>query len=197
MDHTNYILEANVLIIDDEPKLRKLLQIGFENYGAKVTMAHNGKEGIEFAYTHRPNLIVLDLNLGDMHGQDVLLEIRKNIKCPLIILTVENATETIIKLLGLGADDYLTKPFDINLLLARAQATLRRSLKEELPSITYQKNGLMVNFEKRTIELNEIEIKLTKTEFDLLKLFIKNAGKVLTYREILKEIWGPSMIEHN
>lgn len=197
MDHTNYILEANVLIIDDEPKLRKLLQIGFENYGAKVTMAHNGKEGIEFAYTHRPNLIVLDLNLGDMHGQDVLLEIRKNIKCPLIILTVENATETIIKLLGLGADDYLTKPFDINLLLARAQATLRRSLKEELPSITYQKNGLMVNFEKRTIELNEIEIKLTKTEFDLLKLFIKNAGKVLTYREILKEIWGPSMIEHH
>lgn len=192
-----YINNSSILVIDDEPKLRKLLSLSLQNYGANVISANNAKEGIEFSKTHRPDLIILDLNLGDAHGLEVLENIRSWCDKPIIILSVENENDLIVQALNLGADDYLTKPFDVNILLARIQTCLRRIRKHESTQNIFEIKELKVDFDKRIVTFQEKEIKLTKTEYDLLKLFIINAGKVLTYRYILKEIWGPTHIEHN
>jgi two-component system KDP operon response regulator KdpE len=188
----NYIQNSTILVIDDEPKLRKLLTLTLQNYNANVITANNAKEGIEFSKSHRADLILLDLNLGDDHGLNVLTDNK-----PIIILSVENDADLIVQALNLGADDYLTKPFDVNILLARIHTAIRRVRKTETPQNIYEHNELKIDFDKRIVTLSDKEIKLTKTEYDLLKLFIINAGKVLTYRFILKEIWGPSHVEHN
>ncbi len=193
----NFIQNSTILVIDDEPKLRKLLTLTLQNYNANVITANTAKEGIEFSKTHRADLILLDLNLGDDHGLNVLTDIRQWNNKPIIILSVENDAEIIVQALNLGADDYLTKPFDVNILLARIHTAIRRIRKIETPQNIYEHNELKVDFDKRIVTLLDKEVKLTKTEYDLLKLFIINAGKVLTYRFILKEIWGPSHIEHN
>jgi len=193
----DFIRNSNILVIDDEPQLRKLLTLSLSNYGANVITANNAKEGIEFSKSHRPDMIILDLNLGDDHGLNVLTNIREWSQKPILILSVENEADLIIQALNLGADDYLTKPFDVNILLARIQTAIRRIRKIETPQNIYEHHDLKVDFDKRLVTILNKEVKLTKTEYDLLKLFIVNAGKVLTYRFILKEIWGPSHVEHN
>jgi two-component system KDP operon response regulator KdpE len=185
-----------ILIIDDEPQIRKILRITLEANSYKVIEAENGTNGEAMAASNKPHLIILDLGLPDQEGISVLKNIRNWSSIPIIILSVRNSEEEIVSCLDAGADDYLTKPFNTSELLARIRANLRR-----VAVITEDKHfrsgSLNIDLVARVVKKNDEEIKLTATEYDLLILFIKNAGKVLTHRYILKEIWGPSYIEQS
>lgn len=184
-----------ILIVDDEAQLRKLLTLTLEASGYKVVEARNGQEAVSFAATHRPELIILDLGLPDIKGQEALRLIREWSEIPVIILSVQDDSETIVEALTAGADDYMTKPFDANELMARVKVCLRRSLKKDHEQTVFEIKHLKVDLASRLVFKNNEEIKLTSTEYDLLKYFIKNTNKVLTNRQILKEVWGPGSVE--
>jgi two-component system KDP operon response regulator KdpE len=183
-----------ILIIDDEIQIRRLLEITLSVNGYKICEAATGKEGIIAAATHNPVLILLDLGLPDEDGQNVLLKLREWYEHPIIILSVRNNEDDIIKALDNGANDYLTKPFRTGELLARIRAELR--LKQQA-----SESSSILTFPSLTIDLvnhiakkdNEI-LKLTSTEFSLLALLAKNSGKVLTHQYLLKEVWGHGYI---
>lgn len=180
---------AEVLLIDDEPQIRKLLEITLESNGYKVILAENGKQGIQFAANHSPDLILLDLQLPDKSGHEVLKELRAWYNKSIIILSVLNNEEDIVRALDNGATDYLTKPFRNAELMARIRSAIRRNWNDNFDSI-YKNDELEIDLVARTVKKNEDYLKLTSTEFNLLALFIKNEGRVLTHQYILKEIWG-------
>jgi two-component system KDP operon response regulator KdpE len=186
--------EGTILIIDDEVQIRRLLNITLSANGYKVSEASTAKEGMALAASLQPVLIILDLGLPDMDGLDILKSLREWYQKPIIILTVRNSEEDIIKALDNGANDYLTKPFRTGELLARIRVAIRQD-----PEIL---NQPMLTFDSLSIDLanhvarkdNEI-IKLTTTEFSLLALLARNEGRVLTHQYILKQVWGPGYIE--
>lgn len=186
--------QQKILIIDDETQIRKILRISLEAGGFKVIEAVNGNEGIISAATYHPNLIVLDLGLPDKDGLAVLKDIRDWSNIPILILSVRNAEEDIITALNNGADDYLTKPFNTGELLARINASLRRTSQIQDSSI-FINGSLTIDLVSHIASKNGAEIKLTATEYSLLVFFAKNISKVLTHRYILKEVWGPSYLE--
>jgi len=187
--------KPTIVVVDDESQIRKILHITLESNDYKVIEADSAKNGLVQAATAHANLILLDLGLPDMDGLDVLKEIRSFSDVPVIILSVRNSEEDIVAALDLGADDYLTKPFNTSELLARIRVSLRRIMQ---PQESIFKNGsLAIDFVSHVVTKDTEELKLTNTEYELLLLFIKNIGKVLTHRFILKEIWGPSYIEHS
>ncbi len=179
----------DILIIDDEPQIGKLLKIILENNDFKVTIATTGKEGILLAASHIPDLIILDIGLPDMSGHLVLKELRFWYSKSIIILSVQNGEEDIISALDNGASDYLVKPFKTGELLARIRSSIRRNNTEDNPTVLTCKE-LQIDFVARTIKKNGDILKLTTTEYNLLALFFKNEGKVLTHQQILHEIWG-------
>lgn len=181
--------KSEVLIIDDEPQIRKLLEITLESNDYKVRLAATGKEGIIQAANHPPDLIILDLGLPDQSGQTVLKELRKWFNNSILILSVVNNEESIVEALDNGATDYLTKPFRTAELLARIRASIRRNLQPNNDSVL-ETGHLEINLVARTVKKNREVIKLTSTEFNLMALFAKNQGRVLTHQYILKEIWG-------
>ncbi len=185
-----------ILIIDDESQIRKILRITLESDDYKVIEAENGKDGIIQAATAHPNLIILDLGLPDQDGFSVLHEIRTWSSLPVMILSVRNSEEDIVKALDLGADDYLTKPFYTAELLARIRASLRRASQVQESNI-FTNGSLKIDLVSRTVKKNDEEIKLTATEYSLLILLAKNLGKVLTHQLILKEVWGQSYVEQS
>lgn len=187
--------KPRVLIIDDEAQMRKLLAM---TLGAefKVLEAVNGMEGSTHAATDRPDLILLDLGLPDIGGLEVLKKIRSWSETPIIILSVMDDAETIVEALNQGADDYMTKPFEARELTARIKVCLRRALKKEHESQVFEARNIRVDLGHRTVWKDSVEVKLTSTEYDLLKFFISNANKVLTNRQILKEVWGPLSLEN-
>jgi len=187
-------IKPTILIIDDESQIRKILRITLEAKSYKVIEAENGQEGIVMAASYKPQTIILDLGLPDNDGITVLKEIRTWSAAPIIILSVRNSEEDIITALEEGADDYLTKPFNTGELLARIKANLRRTEKVEESSV-FINGALKVDLVKHLVLKNETEVKLTLTEYQLLTLFIKNMGKVLTHNFILKEIWGSAYSE--
>lgn len=184
-----------VLIIEDEPQIRKLLNMTLSTKGLKIYEAINGREGISFVSNIRPDVILLDLGLPDITGQDVLKEIRTWSEIPIIILSVQDDSGVIIDALNTGADDYMTKPFDRDELLARINVCLRRSIKRDHSQSIVEVRNIRVDLESRVVMKNNEEVKLTSLEYDLLKLFIKNADKILTTRQILKEVWGPGALD--
>lgn len=181
----------SILVIDDEAQIRKLLEISLEANDYKVLFAINGKEGITMSASHQPDLILLDLGLPDEDGQVILKKLREWYQNPIIILSVKSAEEEIVKALDSGANDYLTKPFRTQELLARIRTALRNktTVNNEL-TITF--GNCSVDFTSRIVKANNEIIKLTATEYNLLTLLIKNDGRVLTHQYILKEIWGQS-----
>ena len=185
-----------ILIVDDESQIRKILRITLESDGYKVIESENGKDGIIQAATSHPNLIILDLGLPDQDGFSVLQEIRTWSSLPVMILSVRNSEEDIVKALDLGADDYLTKPFYTAELLARVRAGLRRASQVQESSI-FMNGSIKIDLVSRTVQKNDEEIKLTATEYSLLILLAKNLGKVLTHQLILKEVWGQSYVEQS
>lgn len=182
--------KAEILVIDDEPAIQKLLKITLESNDYKVWQAETGKEGIVMAANHPPELILLDIGLPDKSGHDVLKELRTWYNKSIIILSVQNSEQDIVSALDNGATDYLTKPFRNAELLARIRSAIRRN-----QATNYQNKmncgNLEIDVAARWVTKNKEPLKLTATEFNLLVLFAKNEGRVLTHRYILKEVWGP------
>ena len=180
---------AEILIIDDEPQIRKLLEITLESNDYRVWQAATGKEGILMAANHTPELILLDLGLPDKSGHEVLKELRTWYNKSIIILSVQNTENDIITALDNGATDYLTKPFRTGELLARIRSSIRRHMSEENNSLITC-GELQIDLVARIVKQNDEIVKLTSTEYNLMALFAKNEGRVLTHQFILREIWG-------
>ncbi len=189
-------IKNTVVVCDDESQIRKILTISLESADYKVIEAENGKEAITHIATAHPQLVILDLGLPDRDGLSVLKEIRTWTNVPVIILSVKNSEEDIVRALDLGADDYLTKPFNTSELLARIRANIRRTLQGDEDTV-FQNGDLIIDLAARIVKKENIEVKLTNTEYLLLVLLAKNTDKVLTHRYILKEIWGPSAVENS
>ena len=189
-------VKQTVVIIDDEIQIRKILKIALESSDFKVIEVENGNDGIVQTATNHPQVVILDIGLPDRDGFSVIKEIRTWSKVPVIILSVRNTEEDIVKALDLGADDYLTKPFNTSELLARIRANIRRSQEIDEEN-TFTNGSLKIDLTARTVTKDDVEIKLTNTEYLLLVLFFKNTGKVLTHTFILKEIWGPGSTENS
>lgn len=181
--------KAEILIIDDEPQIRKLLQIALESNGYMVREAATGKEGVLLAANHPPELILLDIGLPDTSGQEILKQLRGWFSKSIIMLTVQNSEADIVTALDNGASDYLTKPFRTGELLARIRSSIRRNTSGEINHLLSCGN-LLIDLQARTVKRNNEAIKLTTTEYNLLALFARNEGRVLTHQFILKEIWG-------
>lgn len=188
--------KAAILVIDDEPQMRKLLDITLQSHGYIFRAAHTAKEGLIMAGNHPPELILLDLGLPDESGHNVLQKLRKWYTAPILILSVQKAEEEIIKALDNGANDYLTKPFRTGELLARIRSALRNNLLEEA-EILLDFGKLQIDLSARTVMKNNELLKLTSTEYNLLALLVRNEGKVLTHQYLLRAIWGPGYINQS
>lgn len=178
-----------ILVIDDEPQIQKLLRITLESNGYKVVLAGDGTEGIHLAANHTPELIILDLGLPDKSGHDVLLELREWFDKAIIILSVQNSEKDIIKALDNGATDYLSKPFRTGELLARIRSSIRLNQNTDTSHVI-KAGDLEIDLALRSVSIDGEPVKLTSTEYNLVALFARNQGKVLTHQFILKEIWG-------
>jgi len=186
---------AEILIIDDEVQIRKLLEITLQSNSYIVNQAENAKNGLITAENHPPDMIILDLGLPDEDGQSVLQKLREWYTNPILILSVKNNEDDIISALDNGANDYLVKPFRTGELLARIRSALRNSVAEGDSIITCDE--ITIDLEARTIKKNDESIKLTATEYRLLSLLAKNEGKVLTHQYLLREVWGPGYINQS
>jgi len=182
---------ASILIIDDEIQIRRLLQITLESAGYKIHTASTGEEGVQQAAMARPEIIILDLGLPDIDGIQVLKKLREWTQIPVIILSVRANEGDIVAALDAGADDYLSKPFRSGELLARVRAALRHNQPSDKESI-FRSGPIAVDLSSRIVKFRDDIVKLTPTEYSLLSLFVRNAGKVLTHHYILQQIWGPS-----
>lgn len=181
-----------ILIIDDEASIRKLLKITFEDVPYRVVLAQDGREGLHLAAAERPSLIILDMGLPDKRGSEVLKDLRTWTQIPVVILSVENDPATVVEALDLGADDYVTKPFRNDELLARVRVCLRRSVSNVSASPVLNIEHLSIDLEKRIVQKNNEQVHLTSIEYDYLVFMIKNRGKVVTHGQILKAVWGPA-----
>jgi len=186
----------NILIIDDEIQIRKLLRISLEAKDYRVLDAGTGKEGLVLISMNQPDVVLLDLGLPDENGLEILRNLRQWSAVPVIVLTVEDAESKKVAALDLGADDYVTKPFNTAELLARIRVAIRHSYK--IPeSPLFNDGDLEVDLNLRLVKVRGQETKLTALEYSILALFIRNAGKVLTHNYILKEIWGNPYTENS
>jgi two-component system KDP operon response regulator KdpE len=187
--------KALVLVIDDEPQIRRLLTITLEANAYRVLGAATGEEGLVLAAQHRPAVVILDLGLPDLSGQEVLRRLREWSNAPVVVLSVQDDEAGKVAALDAGADDYVTKPFNTGELLARLRVALRHIAKQDEAAV-FQTGPLLVDLALRRVTMNGREVKLTVTEYNLLRLLVRHAGKVLTHRQILREVWGPGHEEH-
>jgi two-component system KDP operon response regulator KdpE len=187
--------EPRALVVEDEPQLRRLLRLSLEENGYFVFDAATGQEGLVQAAQWLPDIILLDLGLPDLDGLTVLRRLREWSRVPVIILTVRDRENDKIAALDAGADDYVTKPFSTGELIARVRAALRRA-QPVSESVVFRCGRLEIDFTSRTVKVQDREIKMTATEYSLLRLFAQNPGKALTHRYILREVWGPNCMEH-
>jgi len=183
------------LIVDDEPQIRRLLRVVLEGENYQVQEAENGQQGLTEIANRRPAIILLDLGLPDMEGLEVLKRLREWSEAPVLVLSVRDDEQSKVAALDSGAEDYVTKPFSTAELLARLRAAQLKTRPEEEVSI-FKSGNLIVDLTARVVKRAGHEIKLTATEYALLRLFVRHPGRVLTHRYILREIWGPKSEEH-
>jgi Response regulators consisting of a CheY-like receiver domain and a winged-helix DNA-binding domain len=188
--------KANILVIDDEAQIRKLLEITLQSNDYVVAQAATAKEGLVTAANHPPDMVILDLGLPDINGHEVLKQLREWYTNPVIILSVQSDETDIIKALDNGANDYLVKPFRTGELLARIRSVLRSKVIDELTPVI-NIGDLQIDLTLRTVKKGIEAIKLTATEYNLLSLFARNEGKVLTHQYLLREVWGPGYINQS
>jgi two-component system KDP operon response regulator KdpE len=182
-----------ILIVEDNPQLLEAVQRIFEKEGYRVITAGDGQEGMRMVYAERPDLVILDVMMPRLDGWQVCQRIREMSDVPIILLTARVEEEDIIKGLALGADDYLTKPFSVNELLARVRAVLRRARTEAVSlssGVTYRDDYLSIDLDARRVAINGELVDLTPTEYKLLALLVENKGRALAFREILESVWG-------
>ncbi len=182
----------SVLVIDDEPQIQRLLTISLEAGGYRVTTVGGGKQGLAIAAERSHDAVILDLGLPDMNGLEVLKRMREWTQMPVIVLTVQDGEAEKITALDNGADDYVTKPFKTGELLARLRAALRRTGKGAADEPIFRCGDVEVDLANRRVMRAGQAVMLTVTEYNLLRLFVQHAGKVLTHRHILREVWGPN-----
>jgi two-component system KDP operon response regulator KdpE len=178
-----------VLVVDDEPQIRRLLRVCLERNDYEVVEAATGEEGIDQAITHQPDLVLLDLGLPDKDGLMVLKRIREWSQVPILIVSVRGREDDKIKALDSGANDYITKPFSTGELLARLRV-VQRYMQQPANRTLFSSGDLQVDLAGRTVKVRGRQVRLTATEYSLLHLFIQHAGKVLTHGQLLREIWG-------
>ncbi len=194
---TRALSQARLLIVDDEPDVVELIRASLESVGYEVTSATDGRQALEMAETEMPDLIILDIMLPGLDGYEVCRRIREFSAVPIIMLTARSAEVDLVRGFDAGADDYLTKPFAINELLARVKAVLRRSkFPDEIvnrPALTA--GEVTIDFARRRVTVRGREVKLSPTEYRLLSLLASNAGRVMLHQELLRRVWGPEYRE--
>lgn len=191
-------LNPVVLAIEDDPQIRRFLRTGLGAQGFEVVEADTGARGIVAAGTRKPDLVILDLGLPDMDGVEVVRRLREWTRMPVIVLSARTREDEKIAALDAGADDYLTKPFGIGELVARMRVALRHAAAHTRAQTTvFEVARLRVDLEKRMVSVQGEPVHLTPIEYRLLAMLIAHAGKVLTHRQLLTHVWGPSHVEHN
>src|SRR6202795_3122130 len=186
--------DTTILVVDDEPQIRRVLRATLSSNGYEVIEAQSGQEAIEMVVTERPELILLDVNMPGMNGLEACNKIRMSFDGPIIMVTVRNTERDKIAALDAGADDYVVKPFAIGELLARIRAALRRSSSgEPLPKI--EAPELSIDLEKRSVDVRGVRVHLTPKEFDVLRTLVVQEGKPLTHKRLLQTVWGPDHAE--
>ena len=184
---------VKILVVDDEPPIRKLLRVGLTAEGYVVNEASNAATARQSANEDQPDLIILDLGLPDASGHDLLSEWREaGLLVPVVILSSRTDEAGIVKALENGADDYVTKPFGIHELAARIRVALRHRLQQQGEKAIFQTGGLSLDLVKRIVRVDSKEIKLSPKEYDILRVLAQYAGKVLTHQFLLKQVWGPA-----
>jgi len=181
---------ATILVVDDEPQIRRVLRATLSSQGYVILDAKTGEEGVEAARKAKPDLILLDVNMPGMGGIEACREMRRGTSAPILMLTVRNAERDKVLALDAGADDYVVKPFGIEELLARIRANLRRHAQGETPPPFVSKE-LGIDFAARRVTVRDAEVHLTPKEYEVLKLLVANQGKPLTHRRLLQTVWGP------
>lgn len=188
---------AKILVVDDEPQIRKFLRISLNAHGYVVVEAARGEDGISQCATEQPDLVILDLGLPDLDGQRVIARIREWSEVPILVLSVRTDEEEKVRALNNGAYDYVTKPFSIAELIARIRVGLRvHGTEETVPSIV-NAGPLVIDLPTRSVTIDGAPVKLSKKEFEILRLLAVNAGRVLTHQYLLREVWGPAQVEEN
>jgi two-component system KDP operon response regulator KdpE len=183
-----------VLVVDDEPQIRRLLTVTLEANSYRVLAAATGQEGLALAAQHRPAIVVLDLGLPDLPGQEVLRRLREWSRVPVVILSVQDDEAGKVAALDGGADDYVTKPFNSAELLARLRVALRHAAQPDTERV-YQAENVVVDLATRQVMVKGKAVSLTATEYNLLRLLVRHAGRVITHRQLLTEVWGPGAVE--
>lgn len=181
--------KARILIIDDEPQIRKLLSVSLKAQGFQAEEAASGQDGINQAAIFKPDLMIIDLGLPDIDGKEVVRQIREWSNAPIIILTARDQEQEKIDALDAGADDYVAKPFGMGELMARLRVCLRRMATGDNDPLLIC-GGLTVDLAQRRVSVDGREVKLTPTEYEIIKLLAQNAGRVLTHKQLLKAVWG-------
>ncbi|MFH0847690.1 MAG: response regulator transcription factor [Chloroflexota bacterium] len=181
--------KPRALVVDDEPAVRRLLRVALESQGFAVFEAASGQDAVSGAAAHKPDLVILDLGLPDIDGVEVVRLLRQWSRIPIIILSVRGSEKDKIAALDAGADDYLTKPFGMGELIARLRAALRRAAHPVAEPV-FVAGDLKVDLTLRLVTVGGCEVQLTPNEYDILKILVLNAGKVLTHRQLLREVWG-------
>ncbi|SDF13683.1 response regulator [Sporolituus thermophilus] len=183
-----------ILVVDDEPQIRKLLKVSLGAHGYEFDEATTGADGVVRAATFKPDLIIIDLGLPDMDGKDVVKAIRDWSQTPIIVLTVRDQEQEKIDALDAGADDYVTKPFSMGELMARMRVSLRRAASSETEPVL-SCGDLVIDLVGRRVSVGGREIKLTPTEYELIKVLAQHRGRVLTHKQLLKAVWGSTYVE--
>ncbi|WP_316976487.1 response regulator transcription factor [Shumkonia mesophila] len=191
--------KSRILVVDDESHIRKFLRISLTAHGYAVVEAVRGADAIQCAASEGVDLVVLDLGLPDMDGQDVIRRLREWTQIPILVLSVRADEMDKVEALDAGANDYVTKPFGIAELIARVRVLLRNGPEGGTAedAVEFSANGLVIDFAGRQVSVDGVGVRLTRKEFDLLRLLARNAGKVLTYPHLLREVWGETYVLQN
>ncbi len=184
-----------ILVVDDEPQIRRFLRAGLSTQGYDLIDAENGAEALAKAAAEHPDLVILDLGLPDADGNDILVKLREWSQVPVIVLSVRSSDTDKIRALDSGADDFVTKPFSICELLARIRTALRHVAVTEQGEPEFVLGRLKVDFVKRLVTLDGAEVHLSRKEYEILRLLIAHAGKVLTHQHLLREVWGKNQVD--
>lgn len=194
----NSDIKHKILVVDDEPQIRKFLRVSLQGNGFSVEEAEDGAQGVRLVASVKPDLVILDLGLPELDGQEVITKVREWTSVPIIVLSVRSTEDEKVKALDRGADDYVVKPFAVDELVARVKSVLRRAVQQENDGETKIVAGpLEIDLLARIVKIEGNKVKLSPKEFNLLKYLATNAGKVLTHRQLLKEVWGEAYTHDN
>ena len=185
---------VKILIIDDEFPIRKFLRVSLESNNYEVFEAERGRDALDLVKTHNPDALILDIGLPDISGVEVTRLVRNFSQVPVLILSVQGQEKVKIDALDAGADDYLTKPFSVEELLARLRRALKRSISNS-PATVYQVGDIRLDLERRSVVIKGKDVNLTPNEFSLLAALMRQAGRVLTHKQLLREVWGEAYVD--